>query len=136
MVESEAVFAASKIDTYLPNLMKVLARMTHELNTASAAGELQAAHPKRGQAPPEVLEPEYGSVAYCMAKCIKILSQRVIAAGSDQKQIFLRLLLQLINDKSTHGNVLMAILDAMVTWTDDLALGEGGTPEDLSLIHI
>ena len=130
VVESEAVFAASKIDTYLPNLMKVLARMTHELNTASAAGELQAAHPKRGQAPPEVLEPEYGSVAYCMAKCIKILSQRVIAAGSDQKQIFLRLLLQLINDKSTHGNVLMAILDAMVTWTDDLALGEGGTPED------
>ena len=49
-----------------------------------------------------------------MIKCINVISLRVINSGSEQKQIFLRLLLQLINDKLTHGDVLMAILDAMV----------------------
>lgn len=123
-MEMEGKFHVSTIDEHLPNLMKILARLTHELNQASAAGELQQVHPKRGEAAPDVVEPEYGNVSYCMVKCINIISKRVIAAGSEQKQIFLRLLLQLINDKSTHGNVLMAILDAMQAWTDDSALGE------------
>ena len=129
VIECQAAFDPSTVDEYLSSLMKVLARLTHELNTASAAGELQQSHPKRGQAPPEIVAPEYGGVAYCMIKCINVISLRVINSGSEQKQIFLRLLLQLINDKATHGDVLMAILDAMVAWTDTSALGEVASEE-------
>ena len=121
----------SSVDIHLAPLMKLLARLTVELNAASAAGELQTDQPKRGQGPPEVVQPEYGSVAHCMVECIKLISVRVIiASGSEHKQVFLRLLLQLINDKATHGNVLMAILDAMVAWTDDSTLGEPTSEEE------
>jgi len=129
VIECQAAFDPSTVDEYLSSLMKVLARLTHELNAASAAGELQQSHPKRGQAAPEIVAPEYGGVAYCMIKCINVISLRVISCGSEQKQIFLRLLLQLINDKATHGDVLMAILDAMVAWTDTSALGEAASAE-------
>jgi len=121
----------SSVDIHLAPLMKLLARLTVELNAASAAGELQTDQPKRGQPPPEVVQPAYGSVAHCMVECIKLISVRVIiASGSEHKQVFLRLLLQLINDKATHGNVLMAILDAMVAWTDDSTLGEPISEEE------
>ena len=33
------------------------------------------------------------------------------------------MLLQLVNDKGTHGAVLVAILDALCDWVDDAALG-------------
>jgi transformation/transcription domain-associated protein len=130
MVEADASIDATRVSEFLPGLMKILARLTHELNTASAAGELQSVHPKRGQAAPEVVEPEYGSVAFCMAKCINLISMRVASGGSDHKQLFLRLLLQLINDKTTHGNVLMSILDAVVAWAKDSTLGEPMSEED------
>jgi len=122
---------ANSVDQYLPLLMKLLARLTVELNAASASAELQADQPKRSQSPPEVLEPEYGNVAFCMVECVNLISLRVaVAAGSEHKQVFLRLLLQLINDKTTHGNVLMAILDAMVAWTEDSRLGESWSQEE------
>ncbi|CEG01408.1 Tetratricopeptide-like helical [Ostreococcus tauri] len=130
VMATEGALRTAMIDENLPKLMKVLARLTHELNQASAAGDIQPIHPKRGQTPPEVVQPEYGSVANCMVMCIDIISKRVINAGSEQKQIFLRLLLQLINDKSTHGNVLMAILDAMIAWADDSTLGEAVSDDE------
>ena len=44
VIECQAAFDPSTVDEYLSSLMKVLARLTHELNTASAAGELQQSH--------------------------------------------------------------------------------------------
>ena len=40
-------------------------------------------------------------------------------AGGEHKQLFLRMLLQLINDQATHGAVLMATLDALKGWAED-----------------
>ena len=54
----------------------------------------------------------------------RAVASRVVATGViDHKQLFLRMLLQLVNDKGTHGAVLVAILDALCDWVDDAALG-------------
>ena len=84
-----------------------------------------AAPPQRtapGQAP-VVPKPEYGSVAHCMAACVRLIATRVIPAGGEHKQLFLRMLLQLINDQATHGAVLMATLDALKGWAEDTVAG-------------
>ena len=67
--------------------------------------------------------PEYGSVAHCMAACVRLIATRVIPAGGEHKQLFLRMLLQLINDQATHGAVLMATLDALKGWAEDTVAG-------------
>ena len=113
-------------DRYLPHLIKLLSRLTHELNTASAAGQVPPPHPAQRLAPgeqPQVPTPEYGSVAHCMAACVRLIASRVIPAGGEHKQLFLRMLLQLINDQATHGAVLMATLDALKGWAGDTVLG-------------
>ena len=114
------------IDRYLPHLVKLLSRLTHELNTASAAGLAPPPQPPQRPPPgelPTVPKPEYGSVAHCMAACVRLIASRVIPAGGEHKQLFLRMLLQLINDQSTHGAVLMAILDALKAWAEDTVAG-------------
>ena len=109
------------VDRYLPHLIKLLSRLTHELNAASAAGAVPQQQPARalpGQSP-AVPVPDYGSVAHCMAACVRLIASRVIPAGGEHKQLFLRMLLQLINDQATHGAVLMATLDALKGWAED-----------------
>ena len=114
------------VDRYLPHLIKLLSRLTHELNQASAAGQAPPPQPPQRTAPgqaPVVPTPEYGSVAHCMAACVRLIATRVIPAGGEHKQLFLRMLLQLINDQATHGAVLMATLDALKGWADDTVAG-------------
>ena len=113
------------VDRYLPHLIKLLSRLTHELNAASAAGAVPQQQPARalpGQSP-AVPVPDYGSVAHCMAACVRLIASRVIPAGGEHKQLFLRMLLQLINDQATHGAVLMATLDALKGWAEDAVAG-------------
>ena len=113
------------VDRYLPHLIKLLSRLTHELNAASAAGAVPQQQPNRplpGQSP-AVPVPDYGSVAHCMAACVRLIASRVIPAGGEHKQLFLRMLLQLINDQATHGAVLMATLDALKGWAEDAVAG-------------
>jgi transformation/transcription domain-associated protein len=111
------------VDRYLPHLVKLLSRLTHELNQASAAG---AAPPPRAAArgaPPTLPAPEYGSAAHVMSSCVSLIASRVIPSGGEHKQLFLRMLLQLINDPNTHGAALMATLDAVKGWADDAVAG-------------
>ena len=111
------------VDRYLPHLVKLLSRLTHELNQASAAG---AAPPPRAAArgaPPTLPAPEYGSAAHVMSRCVSLIASRVIPSGGEHKQLFLRMLLQLINDPNTHGAALMATLDAVKGWADDAVAG-------------
>ena len=118
------------VDRYLPHLIKLLSRLTHELNAASAAGAVPQQQPARalpGQSP-AVPVPDYGSVAHCMAACVRLIASRVIPAGGEHKQLFLRMLLQLINDQATHGAVLMATLDALKGWAEDAVAGAPPEP--------
>jgi len=120
------------LDRYLPALIKLLSRLTQELNSASVAEQQQRviqqqSSKSRSQSKDaEMTVPlaEYGSVAHCVAECVRAVASRVVAAGViDHKQLFLRMLLQLVNDKGTHGAVLAAILDALCDWVDDATLG-------------
>ena len=111
------------VDRYLPHLVKLLSRLTHELNQASAAGNAPPPRaPTRG-APPTPPAPEYGSAAHVMSRCVALIASRVVPSGGEHKQLFLRMLLQLINDPNTHGAVLMAALDAVKGWADDAVAG-------------
>ena len=58
-----------------------------------AAGTAPAPHQPQRLAPgeiPAVPVPEYGSVAHCMAACVRLIASRVIPAGGEHKQLFLR----------------------------------------------
>ena len=118
------------LDRYLPALIKLLSRLTQELNSVSAAKQqqriLQQQSSQNRSKSKEENTPvaDYGSVAHCVAECVRAVASRVVATGViDHKQLFLRMLLQLVNDKGTHGAVLVAILDALCDWVDDAALG-------------
>ena len=121
------------LDRYLPALIKLLSRLTQELNSVSTAQQQQRIlqqQSSRNRSQSSKLKEEnapvaeYGSVAHCVAECVRAVASRVVAAGViDHKQLFLRMLLQLVNDKGTHGAVLVAILDALCDWVDDAALG-------------
>ena len=111
------------VDRYLPHLVKLLSRLTHELNQASAAGNAPPPRaPNRG-AHPAPPAPEYGSAAHVMSRCVALIASRVVPSGGEHKQLFLRMLLQLINDPNTHGAVLMAALDAVKGWAEDAVAG-------------
>ena len=112
------------VDRYLPHLVKLLSRLTHELNQASAAG---AAPPPRAAAsrarrltPPA---PERLRRADSRSRCVSRGFRSVIPSGGEHKQLVLRMLLQLINCPNTHGAALMATLDAVKGWADDAVAG-------------
>ena len=122
------------LDRYLPALIKLLSRLTQELNSVSTAQQQQQRilqqQSSRNRSQSSKLKkktlqsPSMVPSRTAWRSALERLPLASSAAGViDHKQLFLRMLLQLVNDKGTHGAVLVAILDALCDWVDDAALG-------------